>query len=273
LSESVKQFEGIELRKLSKFAEQVNNAEDLMEDESVNRISIEKKLHDIESKVENYEKYIHETFSQLKNLEAGDIKRMNAALEQTKGHELQEIKELAEQLVKERDEMEDEVVNRLSLERRVNEMEQKMKHLNETEKEVKELDIDRASMERHVQTIDSGLKEMNDMMQKIKSLENVDISKVSNRLQDMESNMKMQTVKLLTQQLNEFAKSLERRLPNIVSREEYMRQIADINQRMRTIEAPDLSPLGARVGRLEKKIEEIAVMMRSMYNRVPIVVE
>ncbi|HLC76581.1 MAG TPA: hypothetical protein VJH04_00080 [archaeon] len=273
LSESVKQFEGIELRKLSKFAEQVNNAEDLMEDESVNRISIEKKLHDIESKVENYEKYIHETFSQLKNLEAGDIKRMNAALEQTKGHELQEIKELAKQLVKERDEMEDEVVNRLSLERRVNEMEQKMKHLNETEKEVKELDIDRASMERHVQTIDSGLREMNDMMQKIKSLENVDISKVSNRLQDMESNMKMQTVKLLTQQLNEFAKSLERRLPNIVSREEYMRQIADINQRMRTIEAPDLSPLGARVGRLEKKIEEIAVMMRSMYNRVPIVVE
>ena len=128
-------------------------------------------------------------------------------------------------------------------------------------------------MERNVKTIDSGLREMNDMMQKIKSLENVDISKVSNRLQDMESNMKMQTVKLLTQQLNEFAKSLERRLPNIVSREEYMRQIADINQRMRTIEAPDLSPLGARVGRLEKKIEEIAVMMRSMYNRVPIVVE
>ena len=70
-----------------------------------------------------------------------------------------------------------------------------------------------------------------------------------------------------------FAKSMDRRIPNIVSREEYVRQIADINQRMKTIDAPDLSPLGARVERLEKKIEEIAVMMRSMYNRIPIVVE
>jgi len=52
-----------------------------------------------------------------------------------------------------------------------------------------------------------------------------------------------------------------------------MRQVADLNQRMRTVEAPDLSPLGARVERLEKKLDEIAGMMRQMYDRVPIVVE
>ena len=89
----------------------------------------------------------------------------------------------------------------------------------------------------------------------------------------MESNMKMASLKMLTQQLNDFAKSMDKRLPNVVSREEYVRQMADVNQRVRTIEAPDLSPLAGRVGALERKIEEVASMMRGVYNRIPIVVE
>ena len=149
----------------------------------------------------------------------------------------------------------------------------KMEHMEQSVEEVEELDVDRISLEKRVRGIEMHINEMRRVVGSIQNMEGLDMSKLSNRINDMESNMKMQTVRLLTQQLNEFTKSLDRRLPNIVSREEYLRQITDINQRMRTIEAPDLSPLGARVGRLEKKIEEISVMMRSMYNRIPIVVE
>ncbi len=251
----------------------IEQIKEALEDESVSRVSLEKRLDDMASKLENYEKYMRDSLSQANKTGFNDVKNINKSLEQIRDHELKEIRELANQLVKEREEMEKEVVNRMSLERKVNEMEQKMKNINMAAEEVEDLDIDRVSLERRVQLIDNKLRDMQGSLQKLGNLENLDMPKLAGRLQDMESNMKMQTIKILTQQLNDFAKSLDRRLPNIVSREEYMRQIADINQHMKTIEAPDLSPLGARVSRLEKTIEEVAAMMRSMYNRVPIVVE
>ncbi len=244
-----------------------------LEDVSVSRIAIEKRLDDMTSKLENYENYMRDSLSQASRPGNGDVEKLGKSPRQAQDHELDEIRELAMQLVKEREEMEKEVVNRMSLERRVNEMEQKMKNINMAAEEVEDLDINRLSMERRVQLIDEKLRDMQGSLQKLGNLENLDMPKLAGRLQDMESSMKMQTIKILTQQLNEFAKSLDRRLPNIVSREEYMRQVADINQRLRNVEAPDLSPLAARVARLEKTIDEVAGMMRSMYNRVPIIVE
>ncbi len=250
MSDMIAQFEGrdaLEERKNTglqgiEIARQLKETKELLEDESVSRISMEKRLGGIESNVERFENYINDTLSHIKNLEVSDVKKLNTALEHLKDVEFDELKEIANNIKEARAALEDESVNRLSNEKRMSDIENK-------------------------------LNRVDGVVGHIENVEGLDVEKLSNRIQDIESNMKMNTVRLLTQQLNEFAKSIDRRLPNIVSREEYTRQIADLNQRMRTIEAPDLAPLGARVERLEQKIEEVAAMMRGMYNRIPIIVE
>ena len=42
---------------------------------------------------------------------------------------------------------------------------------------------------------------------------------------------------------------------------------------MQVIESPDLTPLSSRVYMLEKKIDDIYALMRSLSTRMPVVVE
>lgn len=248
LNETVEQLKEIEVHDIKNLAKRMKDATAALEEDSISRIAFEKRIMDFESKL-----------SYLKSAEVGDIKK------------------LAEEFRSEKELLEKESVNRISVEARVKELESKLtkmdESVDESVEEVEELDVDRVSMEKRLHDAEDELTRMREVVSKIESVEGGDIAKLSTRLQDMEGNMKMTTIRLLTQQLNEFAKSLDRRLPNVVSKEEYSRQIAELNRRMQTIEAPDLSPLGTRVERLEKKVDEIANMMRSMYNRIPIVVE
>ncbi|MFA4819398.1 MAG: DUF3106 domain-containing protein [Candidatus Aenigmatarchaeota archaeon] len=354
------QFKDMEAHNVKDMAKQLKEAKELLEDESVSRQSFEKRVFDIENKVQNFEKSTAKTLEQFKHfegeevkklkqlaehfehlesddikklkenmehfselesddikklkemvanfehlktedigklkqmvehfgsLESDDIKKLRGAMEQLKGLEAHDISSLTEKMKNATEALEDESVNRQSMEKRIMDLESKtekidsmeihdienlaneMKYAKET---LEEESVTRQSLEKRLHAIETDMSQVRGVEAGQENAEKVDVTKLSNRIQDMESNMKLMTVRLLTQQLNEFAKSIDRRLPNIVSREEYLRQIADLNQRIRTVEAPDLAPLGARVGRLEKKLEEIAGMMRGMYNRIPIVVE
>ena len=242
LNEALDNLMESEIKDIKSLAKQMKEAKELIEEDTVSRMSVEKRLSDMESNIGKFEKHIGDTLGQLKNLEISDVRRLSTMLEHMQGIELEEMKEIAKNIKEAKDALEDESVNRMSIEKRLAGMEAKVSKVSE-------------------------------VVGHIENIEGLDVQKLSSRINDIEGDMKMNTVKMLTQQLNEFAKSMDRRLPNVVSREEYMRQIADLNQRMRTIEAPDLSPLGSRVERLERKIEEVASMMRQMYDRVPIVVE
>ena len=129
----------------------------------------------------------------------------------------------------------------------------------------------RLSMEKRLHEMDSSLREARDKLDGISHVE--ELAGLGSRIHDMEKNVKLSSVKMLTQQLNDFAKSMDRKLPNIVAREEYLREVAEINRRLKTIESPDLAPLGSRVERLEKKLDDISHMIRGLHNRVPVVVE
>src|SRR3989344_1882486 len=280
--EKAHELETADIHKLSQLADQLKDTE----------------IHDI--------KNLASKLKHLENLEAGDAKKLIEMMDQLKGTELHDIRSLAKHVKESKDAMEDEAVNRMSMEKRIAEMEAKVgqiknletndiKQLNaalehiqgiemeelksiastvrEAKEALEEESVNRLSTERRLAGMEAKVNKASEIASHIENVEGLDIQKLSNRINDIESNMKLNTVKLLTQQLNEFAKSMDRRIPNIVSREEYTRQVADLNQRVRTVEAPDLSPLGARVERLEKKIEEVVSMMRPMYDPVPIVVE
>lgn len=249
ISDMLEKFKDIEGHDIKSLAKKMKDTTDALEDEQVNRISFDKRIDDMESNFQRLKNFEDVDMKKVKNLvdhfsyvESDDMKKIKEMVEQLKSMEIHDIGGLTRDIKRTKDLLEDEAVTRQAAEKRL-----------------RDVEATTNQMKRTIETIEN--------------IEGLDISKMNSRLQEIEGGMKMAAVKFLTQQLNDFTKSLDRKIPNIVSREEYVRQIADMNQRIRTIEAPDLAPLGMRVGRLESKIEEIANMMRSMYNRIPIVVE
>jgi chromosome segregation ATPase len=218
-------------------------AVDLMqtvERESSGRAAMEKKIRELEGDrkfLESFEKKIKEMDEQISRFGKDDTK----IEEYIKKHaKVPETGKLEEEIENTRHALENEAAKRLSLEKRVHETE-------------------------------AGIAETQKKLEGINNIE--ELAKLGEKIHDMEKNMKMASVKLLTQQLNEFAKAMDRRIPNIVSREEYTRQVAEIHHKLKAIESPDFAPMGVRVERLEKKLNDIADLLRGLHNRVPVVVE
>src|SRR3989338_4815081 len=275
IGNTLEELKGVEMEEIARLSRQLKDARESIRSEMGNKQATEERLASIESKLE-----------ELRRAERKFDKHINDILDQFKDIEAHDVKDMAKHLKEAKEMLEEESVSRQSFEKRIMDLESKTEKIDSMEihdierlaEEMKaakdsleEESVTRQSLEKRLRNVETELGQVRDI--ETGQAGSSDVTKINNRIQDMESNMKLMTVKLLTQQLNEFAKSIDRRLPNIVSREEYLRQVADMQQRLRNIEAPDLAPLGARVERLERKIEEIAGMMRGMYNRIPIVVE
>ncbi|HIG97136.1 MAG TPA: hypothetical protein HA230_02210 [Candidatus Aenigmarchaeota archaeon] len=275
IGNTLEELKGVEMEDIARLSRQLKDARESIRSEMGNKQATEERLASIESKLE-----------ELRRAERKFDKHINDILDQFKDMEAHDVKDMAKHLKEAKEMLEEESVSRQSFEKRIMDLESKTEKIDSMEihdierlaEEMKaakdsleEESVTRQSLEKRLRNVETELGQVRDI--ETGQAGSSDVTKINNRIQDMESNMKLMTVKLLTQQLNEFAKSIDRRLPNIVSREEYLRQVADMQQRLRNIEAPDLAPLGARVERLERKIEEIAGMMRGMYNRIPIVVE
>ena len=275
IGNTLEELKGVEMEDIARLSRQLKDTRESIRSEMGNKQATEERLASIESKLE-----------ELRRAERKFDKHINDILDQFKDMEAHDVKDMAKHLKEAKEMLEEESVSRQSFEKRIMDLESKTEKIDSMEihdierlaEEMKaakdsleEESVTRQSLEKRLRNVETELGQVRDI--ETGQAGSSDVTKINNRIQDMESNMKLMTVKLLTQQLNEFAKSIDRRLPNIVSREEYLRQVADMQQRLRNIEAPDLAPLGARVERLERKIEEIAGMMRGMYNRIPIVVE
>ncbi len=252
------------------------------------------------SKLEGHHvKKLTELADELKDTEVHDVKKLREAVAEFRKAENHDVKRLTDEISSIKESIDNEAVNRVSVEKRLSSMENEfgkfenveaaaIEALNKMElrdvqnaldqmKEMKfsidEESTKRISMEKRLLEMEEEIHKNSQLGEEMENVEGIGLNSLSARVQDMEKNMKMISMKMLTQQLNEFAKAMDRRFPNIVSREEYKREIADLRQRVRTVEAPDMAPLGSRVERLERKVEEAIGMMKGMYNRIPYVVE
>ncbi len=228
-------------------------------------------------------KKLSELAEEMRDTEMHDVKKLRDAINDFKKVEHHDVKRLTEELTAMKEALDNETVNRVSMEKRFKSMEDELAKFENVEAEAIETlnKMELRDVHRIKQDLDeesarriSMEKRMAELEEQIEEGETPkDTGALAGRIQDIEKNMKMVSMKMLTQQLNEFAKMMDKRIPNIVSKEQYKREIADLRQRIKTVETPDLAPLGARVDRLEKKIEEAVGMMKGMYNRIPYVVE
>jgi len=108
------------------------------------------------------------------------------------------------------------------------------------------------------------------------------IHELENRLSHMQKERKKTVInkeiesqmgKTISKHLGEFSKVMDKRLPNVVTREQHMAFIKDIDNRLQHMEVPDVSNVLHRIQRLESQINEINSMAKDVYNRIPVIVE
>lgn len=109
-------------------------------------------------------------------------------------------------------------------------------------------------------------------LEEIRNIRN-EIAEHRKVIQNLKADLEVAAARFFTTNLEEFSRALDKKFPSFVSREDYVKYMNEVTQRLKTIEAPDLSPLATRVEMLERKLEDVHAMMKSLARTMPIVVE
>ena len=206
--------------------------------------------------------------------------------------------------------LEEEAVLRMSIEKRLEELEKRSEDL-ETRKGIKEPSKSEAALKFRLEELEKRLRDIEAIRYKAgKPVPVSDVPNIERRLTRLESSefpaidkkLELKVSRYLSEQLENFAKALDKKLPNAALIEDYTEKLSDVERRMnglesaikadvdkrlvdlnqgmrsveekiKTVESPDLSPLANRVALLEKRMVEILAMMKSFSSRMPVVVE
>ncbi len=100
-----------------------------------------------------------------------------------------------------------------------------------------------------------------------------DILTQKRAIHDIERNLEISAARFFTENLEEFAKELDKKIPQVVTRDEFAKEIRLFDTRLKRIHAPDTSGIEQRLVLLERKISEIYAMTRNFSMQQPIIVE
>ncbi|HLD83597.1 MAG TPA: hypothetical protein VI979_01955 [archaeon] len=92
-------------------------------------------------------------------------------------------------------------------------------------------------------------------------------------LRSIDKRIEKSAIRFFAENLEDFAKAMDRRTPIMVTREAYDHDMHALAAKLSKIEAPDGAALYERMDSLERDIGRTIVAMRSMMSRVPVVVE
>ncbi|MDI6721882.1 MAG: hypothetical protein QMD85_05790, partial [Candidatus Aenigmarchaeota archaeon] len=136
---------------------------------------------------------------------------------------------------------------------------------SDTERNVMDLTADIDEVDKRLVEIEMNLKD-------VKRLES-QTRKTLEHVENFDKDIKMEATKIITSQLAEFAKYVDRRLPSVVTRDEFSRSMIELNHRISTVETPDLSYISKRAAMLEQKLDEIYSLLKAFDRSLPVVVE
>lgn len=173
------------------------------------------------------------------------------------------------------------------VDKRLEMIEQEIKKIDNMQRAIDDEFVQRMSIEKRLQDMDKSymgkFSKLGGITAKApagKETEIPDMVKLQKELQEqkvalagLEKHLDIEITKHLSSHLENFAKELDKRIPELITKTEYRRDADEIKQKIQTIESPDLSPLAQRVGDVEKKLEQIIKMMQGFSTRLPVVVE
>ncbi|MBI2579612.1 MAG: hypothetical protein HYW27_01795 [Candidatus Aenigmarchaeota archaeon] len=123
-----------------------------------------------------------------------------------------------------------------------------------------------------VDDIDNRLVEIEMNIKDLKTLETKTM-KALEHLENFDRDTKAESMKFVTAQLSEFAKHVDRKLPAVVTRDDFTRSMIELNHRISTLETPDFTYVNRRMQALEGKVNEIYSLLKSFSSSIPVVVE
>lgn len=192
-----------------------------------------KKLSDIDSRINQKLSDFDKSFeARVKKIEAADVAVLSKRIEK-----LQETIELGD-------------IHDIT--RRIEFLESETKKLEETRKLLEDESVYRVSLEKKLGDVEKKI----DYVEKSKSA----------RLEE-------EVTPIIARRLDEFARALDRKVPELMTREEFERFSGDVEQKLRRIEAPDTAPIERRIESLEKKLDRLTTVLKDFLNRMPVVVE
>ncbi len=201
-------------------------------------------------------------------------------------HSSKEIAQIRAELDEIRASMDSDSATRLSQTKNMQDIEHAVRNYNvKDEIEALKASIEKESVNR--QSIEKNLSDMEDNISKLKDkfgpiakMGDLDFEALKKEvgefrdfLKNSEKDMHLKAMDLITKQLHEFAKSLDSKVPDLVTKDEFEERLSGIKLKLQDVVAPDMRPLARRIEQLELELGNISNMMHAMYNRVPIVVE
>ncbi len=227
-----------------------------MDEESAARVALESRLQDISSEFAGIralktevDRAVYSGIEEIeKRIHANDLEKRIQAMSSSMGEQLE------------------------SFDRKIELLEQAIESAKEPAANAK-AEIEKAAQQK----MDEFSADMEDIkgalhLEEMRNMRN-EIAEHRKVIQNLKADLEIAAARFFTNNLEEFARTLDRKFPSFVSREEYARSLQEISQRLKTIEAPDLSPLASRVEMAEKKLEDVHSMMQNLAQSMPIIVE
>jgi chromosome segregation ATPase len=90
---------------------------------------------------------------------------------------------------------------------------------------------------------------------------------------NLKNNLEITATNFFAKNMEEFAKSIDKKLPEYITKDEYRRSIYDISRKLERIEAPDISSIEQRMQEVELDLLNIAKLVKGIGTRMPIIVE
>jgi len=118
----------------------------------------------------------------------------------------------------------------------------------------------------------SNLKKIMDMKNKLNEME-ITMDKIEEFQRERDRKIEDIVMSQTTKHLGEFAKMIDQKFPELVTKDEFRRLEDEVMRRIDIIEAPDLSHIEKKFDVLERQISQLVTMIRDVYNKLPAVVE
>jgi chromosome segregation ATPase len=162
---------------------------------------------------------------------------------------------------------------------------QLFKDVMELKRNVDEESSLRVSADKTIQGIERKLNEMGEGLGKLKELEKLDYTKVLQAVrtreeinQKMMEQVKAEAAGVATRYLDEFAKTLDRKLPNLATKDHIAQLDARLEQiidkKVRAVRPAVVNPLlERRVESMERTVRELMFVLQELNRQKPFVVE
>lgn len=142
--------------------------------------------------------------------------------------------------------------NLIDIERRMETLEDETKKLEEIRKLLEDESAYRSSLEK-----------------KTKELE----MKMGGLYKERPSVLESEITPIIARRLEEFARALDRKVPELVTKDEFEQFATNVSNKIRYVEAPDTAAIERRMESVERKLDQLTSVLKDMLDRMPVVVE